>query len=133
MKSLADNLYERISVLLKIPTGDLDTNDETVILSFKPAPRYAGYRLCRWVFTQVSLFIPFALFLLPNDFYGILEQMGFGWIQNINYNTRWQENMPEFMKLPVNILTVGGYLTQLIFSLVFTFLSAKSQSYLLTD
>jgi membrane protein YdbS with pleckstrin-like domain len=133
MKSLADNLYERVSRTLKVPAGPLDPNGEKVIRIFKPAPRYAGYRLCRWVFTQIGLFIPFALFLLPKELYGILDQIGFGWIQRMNYNSRWQEEIPAFLELPVNILSVGAYLIQLVISFIFTFLSAKSQSYLLTD
>lgn len=133
MKSLTDTLYERVSRTLKVPTGPLDTNGEALIRAFQPAPRYAGYRLCRWVFTQLGIFIPYALFLLPREFHGFLDQIGFGWIQQMNYQSQWQENMPDPLELPVKILTVGGYVVQLVLSFVFTFLSAKSQSYLLTD
>lgn len=133
MKSLADKLYERVSVLLKVPGGALSPNGELEIRSFHPAPRYAGYRLCRWVFTQIGIFIPYAMFLLPRDFHTLLEQFGFGWIQNINYSGNLQERLPEFMELPVTILTMGAFLTQFVFSFIFTFLSAKSHSYLLTD
>lgn len=133
MNSLVDKLYERVSFLLKVPAGSLNPNSEEVIRTFKPAARYAGYRLCRWFFTQLSIFIPYAALLLPREYFSILEQMGFGWIQNINYSGNFQEKLPEFMKLPVTIFTMGVFLTQFLFSFVFTFLSAKSQSYLLTD
>ena len=133
MKSLVDTLYERVSAGLKVPNGPLDPNGETVIRAFKPAPRYAGYRLCRWVPTQISIFIPYAIFLLPAEYKGFLDQIGFGWIQHMNYTGNWQENMPELLKAPVKVITVGGYLLQLSLSLFFTLLSAKSQSYLLTD
>lgn len=133
MNSLADTLYEKVSRTLKVPSGPLDSNGEPLIRAFNPAPRYAGYRLCRWVFTQLGIFIPYALFLLPRELHGFLDQIGFGWIQHMNYQSQWQENMPHLLELPVKLLTVGGYILQLVFSFVFTFLSAKSQSYLLTD
>lgn len=133
MKSLADKLYGSVSGALKVPKGALDPNGETIIRAFKPAPRYAGYRLCRWVFTQFTIFIPYALFLLPKEYQGILDQFGFGWIKYMGFNHGWQEDLPSFLELPLKILTVGGYLSQLILSFLFTFLSAKSQSYLLTD
>ena len=112
MKSFADTLYEKVSRALKVPATPLDPNGESVIRAFKPAPRYAGYRLCRWVFTQISIFIPYAIFLLPRDLHQFLEQIGFGWIQNLNYNSHWQENIPSLLELPVQILTVGAYLIQ---------------------
>lgn len=133
MNSLADKLYKQTGKLLKVPEDPLDPKGETVIRAFSPAPRYAGYRLCRWFFTQLGIFIPYALFLLPKDFHGFLDQMGFGWIQYMNYNVGWQENLPSPLELPIKILSVGGYVFQLGLTFLFTFLSAKSQSYLLTD
>ena len=133
MNSFADPLYQQVSRWLKVPSGPLDPNDESVVRAFQPAPRYAGYRLCRWAFTQVGIFIPYALFLLPQELRGMLDQVGFGWIQYMNYNPGWQENIPAPLELPLKIITVGAYLVQLVLSFVFTFLSAKSQSYLLTD
>ena len=133
MNSLTDRLYIKVSRALKVPSAALDSNGEREILRFNPAPRYAGYRLCRWVFTQLSIFIPYAIFILPQELRGFLDQIGFGWIQYMNYNAGWQENMPDLLELPVKILTVGGYLFQFVLSFLFTFLSAKSQSYLLTD
>jgi membrane protein YdbS with pleckstrin-like domain len=133
MKSLADQLYESVSRTLKVPAGPLEPNGETLIRDFQPAARYAGYRLCRWVFTQLGIFIPFALILVPKELHGILEQFGFGWIQNLDYNARWQEQIPDPLELPVKILSLGAYVIQFTFSFVFTFLSAKSQSYLLTN
>ncbi len=133
MNSLADNVYQGASRLLKVPAGSLDPNGETTIRSFKPAPRYAGYRLCRWVFTQLGLFIPYALFLLPKELHGVLDQMGLAWIEQLNFNAHWQENIPAPLELPVKVLSVGGYVIQLVLTFIFTLLSAKSQSYLLTD
>lgn len=133
MISLADNLYKGVSRLLKVPAGTLDPNGETTIRPFKPAPRYVGYRLCRWVFTQVGLFIPFAFFLLPKELHGFLDQIGFAWIERLNVNAHWQENIPAPLELPVKVLSVGGYVIQLVLTFIFTLLSAKSESYLLTD
>ena len=133
MESLADRLYGITSRSLKVPSGPLNPNGEAVIRTFNPAPRYAGYRLCRWVFTQVGIFIPFALFLLPNEFQGFIDKIGFGWIQQMNYSSNWLEQLPDPLALPMQFLSVGGYVIQLVFSFVFTFLSAKSQSYLLTN
>lgn len=133
MNSLADTVYEGVSRLLKVPAGSLDPNGETTIRSFKPAPRYAGYRLCRWVFTQIGLFIPYAFFLLPKELHGFLDQIGFAWIEQLSFNPQWQENIPVSLELPVKVLSVGGYVIQLVLTFIFTLLSAKSQSYLLTD
>ncbi len=133
MKSLADKLYEATSSALEIPKRPLDSKGEAVIRTFKPAPRYAGYRLVRWVFTQLGVFIPFALILLPLEVRHIFEQFGIDWIRYLDYNSHWQENIPGPLRSPVKMIMLGGYALQLVFSFVATFLSAKSQAYLLSD
>lgn len=133
MNSLADTLYDSTSKALEIPQEPLDPKGEAVIRAFKPAPRYAGYRLVRWVFTQLGVFIPFALFLVPLEVHHFFEQFGMNWIQYLDYNSQWQEKIPGPMQSPVKIILLGGYIAQLMFSFVATFLSAKSQAYLLSD
>lgn len=133
MTSLADKLYDSTSKALEIPQEPLDPTGEAVIRSFKPAPRYAGYRLVRWVFTQLGVFIPFALFLVPGEIHHLFDQIGLDWIRYLDYNSQWQEKIPGPLQSPVKILLIGGYIVQLAFSFVATFLSAKSQAYLLSD
>ena len=133
MKSLSDKLYVSTSKALEIPQEPLDPKGEAVIRAFKPAPRYAGYRLVRWVFTQLGVFIPFALFLIPREVHHFFEQFGMDWIQYMDYNSQWQEKIPGPLQNPVKIILFGGYIVQLMFSFVATFLSAKSQAYLLSD